>query len=122
METYDSNNYPITYSSKIFLENGITVSNGDSTRYYYRPGTGVYTLSDDQITVYPNPGKGKFVVSSSENIDGIEIFNSVGEMVLDDSKIGNQLKSFDLSHYSKGIYVIRINTGNNFFTKKLILQ
>lgn len=122
VETFDSNNFPVTHSNKLFNEDGITVSSGDSARYYYRPATGVYNLEDEQLTVYPNPSKGKITISSTEKIIGFEIYNSVGEVIISELKTNNQSKSIDLSNYSKGIYVIRMNTGNKSYTKKIILK
>ena len=120
--TYDSNNYPMTESDKSYDQDGITVSSGDSVRYYYRPGTDVQSLSRERFNVYPNPNKGKFTVSCSEKIDGLEIFNSTGEIIFSTLKADDRKKSIDLSNYSKGIYVIRINSGNKLLTKKIILQ
>ena len=121
--TFYSYNYMKSFSSKSFDEDGVTVNSGDSAYYYYRPApNGINELSDGRMTVYPNPTKGKLTLSSTDKINGYQIFNSVGEIILSESNTNFQEKTIDLSHYSRGIYVVRINTGNQAFTRKIILK
>ena len=123
VETFDSNNFPVTYSSKLFDEDELTVLSGDSARYYYRgASSGIGKLADGRMTVYPNPTSGKFIVSCSENISALEICNAVGEIVFSKREINNQTIPVDLSQSFRGVFIIRISTEAKTFSTKIILR
>lgn len=73
------------------------------------------------IDVYPNPAKDKiFIKAMSNEIISIQIYNAFGEKVLQ-----NTMQSYnviDLSNYSIGIYYIRVQIGQQFIMKKIILS
>ena len=74
----------------------------------------------DQITIYPNPSNGKFnIKSENEKIISIDIYNSIGDHLKTVNSIDEEI---DLSGFSKGIYLIKINTPKGTYTNKLIKQ
>lgn len=82
---------------------------------------------NDLFTVYPNPTSGKVAVSSSYNINAIEINNVLGANVYQSSVIRhlpsvNKPFTIDLSFQPKGIYVIKIVTEKNVGYKKLVVE
>lgn len=69
------------------------------------------------VHIYPNPSKGEIVVSGITIDDKLSIYDMYGKIVL---KIENTPKNeikLDLSHYPKGIYMIKIN---NTFIKQVL--
>ena len=81
---------------------------------------------DPIITVYPNPTNNlSFVTVSLPNSDDIEIsLNTLSGTKLFEKKIYNTStfsQTLDISEYSKGIYLIKVQTQDKFFVKKLIV-
>jgi len=78
------------------------------------------SISNGEITIYPNPTAGKFQVQSlNDQIEQIEVYNFLGEKL----KILNLYEStvvIDLSNFSDGIYFIHCNTNNGSQILKLI--
>jgi ELWxxDGT repeat protein len=73
---------------------------------------------DNSIAIFPNPFKNKLNISTKLNeIVKIELYNILG------SKIKTVTKNFDAistSNFKSGVYVIKIYTENQSFSKKII--
>jgi len=84
------------------------------------------TQTDDLFRVYPNPTTGIFTLElNSVNESGsvkIEIFNLLGERILNTEQQTNSHYQFDLSGNKAGIYFIRVMCGENNRIEKLIKQ
>jgi hypothetical protein len=78
------------------------------------------------INIYPNPSTGLFTVEFKrvkENNSNISIVNSIGNVVFSEKLIiGEFSKQIDLSNFSKGIYLIELQTEIGIYKKKIILQ
>ncbi|EAQ43011.1 T9SS type A sorting domain-containing protein [Polaribacter sp. MED152] len=70
------------------------------------------------LTVYPNPANSFVNISSSENISGVEVYNVIGKRVLQVTNVVNN--SIDVSSLSKGMYILKIASGDSVATKKII--
>ena len=70
----------------------------------------------------PNPNNGKFNFQLKENTPSkVFIYNTLGQLIYQSSIINNQ-SSIDLSSHSKGIYFIKVISGEKIYTEKIILQ
>jgi hypothetical protein len=70
--------------------------------------------------IYPNPTTGSFTMELVEE-SNISIFNALGQVVRRlDNVSGNQ--QIDLSNAPKGLYYVRIQSGSNIETTKLIVD
>ena len=84
--------------------------------------------SINSLEVYPNPSRDVFNVSfTSDSKQSIEVrlVNLVGEIIFTQNLVdfeGEYNHSFNLSEYSKGIYLLELDTDNGIVNKKLILQ
>ena len=74
---------------------------------------------DINLSVYPNPTNGSFIVNSSEKINEINIFNSLGECV---HKEKPNSQNVNLQVDKTGIYFVSIKTVTGVFTKRIIVQ
>ena len=68
------------------------------------------------IDIYPNPSNGKFTINSN-NIRQIEIIDAIGRTI--HSYNITSIKSINLNNFSKGIYVVKIETPLNIIIKKI---
>ena len=122
--TFNANNFKISDSYKYWNSNGTRVMSGDSTYYYFHTvNSGIYNLMNANISVYPNPGSGKFTIGSNSVISAIEIYNLPGERIYADFKFNKQTSNkIDISTYAKGIYFIKIYNGTKISTRKIVVK
>ena len=76
---------------------------------------------DNSITLYPNPASKEVNISSESIINSIEVFNSFGQRIYQE-KTKLKEKTIDISSFSKGVYIIGVNTDRGYIRKKLIKQ
>ena len=87
---------------------------------------GEYAIAN--LEVYPNPSRDVFNVSFiSEEVQDLKIRvrSIVGEEIMKENLqqfVGEYVKSFNLNQYTKGIYLLEIETNQGIINKKLILQ
>ncbi len=78
-------------------------------------------LADFQV--YPNPSEGVFTLSTQTEIEkSIFVYDISGRIIF--QKINSTQAKFeiDISTYSKGIYLIRLTSGNETWSKKIISE
>ena len=88
--------------------------------------TGINSEIFSNISIYPNPSSGIFTIEfkrvNNKN-SNISIVNHIGNIVFSEELIiGESSKNIDLSEFSKGIYLIELQTELGFYKKKIILQ
>jgi hypothetical protein len=100
---------------------------GTRTRYFYHSGTerlvnGVSEIHEVAVTssliVYPNPSTGNFIVKfDNKPITRLEVFNSMGEKVLE-----QRSGEVELHNMSKGIYFIKVYDGQKIYQERMLIQ
>ncbi|HLP64758.1 T9SS type A sorting domain-containing protein [Flavobacterium sp.] len=117
------------------LANGIEVNNNASIYFDYNfpvvTNTAQVIISDlvltyvplsvvpfevQDISIYPNPTSGLLVIES-DALEKVEIYSMSGILL----ETSNQ-NEINLSHYSKGIYLIKMTTNKGVALKKVILK
>ncbi|MDP1726667.1 MAG: T9SS type A sorting domain-containing protein [Bacteroidota bacterium] len=90
------------------------------------PASGIKDILniDNIIQVYPNPGNGIIYVrlANTQNEDVlISVMDMLGKEILRTSIMGNnqQTEELDLTGAPKGFYLIKVQTENNIYIKKL---
>ena len=78
-------------------------------------------INDNSITIYPNPARSEINISSERIINSIEIYNPLGQKVYQ-TMVNNKSKNIDINSFSKGIYIIGVNTDKGYIKKKLIVE
>ncbi len=82
-------------------------------------------LTND-ITIYPNPTRGKVTLSTGNSqltITSISVFNMTGKEVLSrQSSVGSPQMDVDLSYQPKGLYIVLIQAGDNYYRRKIIVE
>ncbi len=75
----------------------------------------------DGLKIYPNPVTDVLTISTSrEEVDRIEIFNVLGQKILENNESFLYGRQLDLSHLSSNKYFVKIITKKGFETKLII--
>ena len=89
----------------------------------------VFTLSGDQPLgwkVYPNPNPGQFTLLMLPDVvkteTSVYLYNVLGEVIYKNDKINKPYLTIDISKHNKGIYFVKIISGDDFFFDKIIYQ
>lgn len=82
------------------------------------------TLSVDdfnliQNEVYPNPAGEMLTIDNKVDLEKIEIYDYLGKKVFEDD-LGN--KNIDISEFSKGVYILKLYTGNRTSSVKFLKE
>jgi hypothetical protein len=122
---YDNIYSTICKSSKKWNDEASEIISGDSTCYYLNAeNTSINRLEfpENSISVYPNPNNGRFKLSCKSPINTVEMYNSLGIMFCSIKKF-NRVSSldFDVSNQNKGIWFIKVKSGGDIQTKKVIV-
>ncbi len=80
--------------------------------------------TESVFTLFPNPSTGRFTLLMKETDEtstiNIEIFDMMGEKILQTQLFGQNQHEFDLTNSPKGIYILRILNGKQASIEKLI--
>ncbi len=81
------------------------------------------TLSED-LKIYPNPCKGEFTIETELTQEStLIIMDTQGRIVLEEIiQAGELNKQYNLSTEPKGLYIARIQSGQNNLTQKILLR
>lgn len=83
------------------------------------------SLNPENILIYPNPAKECIHINLDLDSDTeirMEIFNSIGQPVYSSRIFAKDLRIFDVSRFSNGVYFIYFETNSNGASKKLIIE
>ena len=131
-EWIDYNVYTYSYSEDNFLVSNTFkglddlggTSYGDSTVYYFHTVTGLHDENSgrSEITIYPNPSRGSFSVTSESEISSVRVYNLVGNLIYTNDNI--EKKSFEginILSQGAGIYFVLVQEGGKVFSQKIVV-
>jgi hypothetical protein len=72
----------------------------------------------DKITIFPNPARDAFSVSSSVTMSKIKVINLTGSVVLETFPDGNH-SQINMAALPQGIYLVQIYTGEKTITRRI---
>lgn len=82
---------------------------------------GVKENSKNLLSIFPNPSNGLFTLNTPENNSSVEVFNVIGENVYSKSQLTKGDNSIDLSNMAAGSYILKVKTGNEIMTKRIVI-
>ncbi len=80
--------------------------------------TGINTLSENNVNIYPNPTTGILNITGVDNFNKIQVIDINGKIV---NTITDYTKTINVSNLTKGNYIIKIVTDNSVITKRFTL-
>ena len=84
--------------------------------HFPNPPQGIEENDNMTISVYPNPAHDKLFVNAA-NIQSVELYNISGQLMI--SSTENEI---NVSELESGIYFVRVNSGANVFTERVIIK
>lgn len=80
----------------------------------------VTTPSTKSITVFPNPTSGLLWIDGASEVESgmVEIFTTNGEIIHSSEMNFSEKRAIDMSHFSSGIYGIKITSDNQVYISK----
>lgn len=110
-----------TYSSNTWSNIDSQTSFSNNCNNSCTVGLGEHELNEE-LVLYPNPTTGFFTINTYDlNPATVVIYNSVGQQVWNKSYPATTSIPIDLDAPS-GIYFLKVETGGNIITKKLIIH
>ncbi len=79
----------------------------------------VNEVSGVNLTVYPNPVNRSLVIAADQNINKVEIYNTVGQQVKA-MNLGTNTARLDVADLQPGVYMLRIYTSKGVSTQKIL--
>ncbi|GAB5398612.1 MAG: hypothetical protein Aureis2KO_01970 [Aureisphaera sp.] len=104
-----------------FFASGNIVISGDAGFTIVKESTlGITDLDQNLFSIYPNPATNRLTVSSdSEGIAKVEIFNVLGQRVMENTYTSSLSETINISSLNTGMYLVKIN---NSTTKRLVVK
>ncbi len=90
-------------------------------RVIFEDATSIKEKHETFFELFPNPNFGLFMIESTLNDGSISIFNSEGQL-LQQIKNTQPIIALDLTHFPKGIYIVKLENENFRSFKKVIIQ
>jgi hypothetical protein len=110
-----------TFKSYFFEDNNNKIYYGDSTHFFIKniPNGIVKNEISDKVLLYPNPSPGKFTVKLENNhsIKMLEIYNSVGAKIVEQTS-----GEVTINEVTKGMYMLKIYDEEKVYCKKIMLE
>lgn len=83
---------------------------------YFGKPSGIENKVTDMVKIYPNPAKNSININGDYN--HLEIYNTVGKLVLSSSQNNN----IDITTLSNGVYIIKVSGNNGTQTERIIIN
>ncbi|WP_395632595.1 T9SS type A sorting domain-containing protein [Flavobacterium sp.] len=113
--------------ASIFFNFGTTGAlAGEKTYYFDNVNYGTPLLNNTEFTVsnfslYPNPVKNVLNISSEAEIKEVNIYNTLGQLVVSKSQSSNNV-ALSTESLSKGVYIIAVHIQNEIIRKQFIKE
>jgi len=133
LATYSGTSLPATVTSpsgqmRVIFSSNATITSSGWSAYYTSTPSGVEDFNSvKQLSVYPNPVKDRLHVSFTMN-DGsnssVQLLDLTGQIVYSENISDNNSYSrdIDIASFSKGVYILKINTSGETLNKKIVIE
>ncbi|MBR1680991.1 T9SS type A sorting domain-containing protein [bacterium] len=122
----DNLNNGVTYGGWFFGLDGQSITSMDQiypafVSFTTGAGVGLNDAENTSVSVYPNPASELVKVNTNNNIDNVELINTLGQVVYT-SEVNNNATQINVAGMQKGTYFVKINANGKSFTSKVILK
>lgn len=114
----------LTQSTNAYVQVEKGFCSAKSACVNFVPGTNVginEAAESINLELYPNPTSSNVTVSANENISNVTITDMLGKVVFEQQEVGKTV-SISTVNFSKGFYLVRVESNGAIATKKLIKE
>ena len=96
----------------------------DTSSCYSILSVGMESLEEDSLFAHPNPTNGQLFLTmpSNESITSIEVFNSIGQIVINCRGNNTSQQSIDLEPFENGLYFINVQSEHQRSLLRVVKQ
>jgi beta-glucanase (GH16 family) len=99
-----------------FTESSMVI---DYVRVYQNNILSIEDTIAEKFSIYPNPGSDSITISTLENIEKLELYSILGQLVIN---VENSTNQIDTAQLKPGLYLLKIYSGSNTITKKVVID
>lgn len=78
-------------------------------------------ISLENLSIYPNPVNNQLTIKAKNyDIESVEIFNLLGKRISHQNNLINN--TMDVSEIATGVYLLKVTSGNNSVTKRIVIE
>ncbi len=119
VHTYDqAGTYTVTFKA---ISSNCNLNEEITAEVTVTEAAGIGDIESININIYPNPANNFVNIKAENTISNIRIYNYLGQQVIQVNKNTNIAK-IDVSSLNSGVYILKIDTKEGSFMKKLIIQ
>ena len=85
------------------------------------PSSGVETLNNTQVIVYPNPAKDQLTIAAGMKMNSIELVTVTGQTIFTQN-VNNNITNIQLAGVSSGMYFVKIYAASGIVVKQVIVK
>ncbi len=117
----NNTNFAGSWNVYPFFESGnIIISGSSGFTLVKESNLSVDDLQQKNFSLYPNPARNSLTISSeNEGISKVEIYNVLGQRVMDNTYASNLTETINISSLNTGMYLVKIN---NTTAKRLVVK
>ncbi|MEY3842671.1 MAG: hypothetical protein RIR80_242, partial [Bacteroidota bacterium] len=110
-----SNDAQFIWSSNLILDNQVIV------RYTVNATSGINEMEKAKMQIYPNPNDGNFSIylPAQKEIENLKVFDLLGNLIFEDFTGKHKI---NLTNLPKGVYALKVKSGNEMYHKKIIIN
>ena len=110
-----SNDAQFIWSSNLILDNQVIV------RYTVNATSGINEMEKAKVQIYPNPNDGNFSIylPAQKEIENLKVFDLLGNLIFEDFTGEHKI---NLTNLPKGVYALKVKSGNEMYHKKIIIN
>lgn len=79
-------------------------------------------LQTNLVQIFPNPATNHFYIQSVKSIQEVSIYNILGQLLYQKSNINSDKLNIDFANYSKGLYLIKTKSNDEYFSTKIVKE
>jgi uncharacterized repeat protein (TIGR01451 family) len=109
----------IKNTADIYFDFNPAVVTNTTINHFLNP-VGIKEINAHEFSVYPNPSENEFTVRFTKNSSAkISVYSVEGNLLLEKVSQSN-IETLSLKDFAKGIYILKVESEQKVFTKKLI--
>lgn len=93
----------------------------DNIKFYEGEFMGVQDLTVSEISVYPTVAKDMVNIAAKTNIDNVAVYSTSGQQVLKLNPNSTNAQ-FNVTALPAGVYMVKIQSGKQVLTKKIVVK